>query len=78
MSTLRKDRGHIGVDFLAVNHHRCDTLANVLRVLHFDFVGSTAELTGHLEAVPLGGMQGFTIRPLKLARTPMMNCVAAW
>ena len=56
--TLREDRGHIRVNLLAIDDHLGDTLAHVLRVLHFDFVGSTAELAGHLEAVPLGGDAG--------------------
>ena len=66
MNPLRENRCHISVNLLAIDDHLGDTLAHVLRVLHFDFVGSAL------------GMQGFTIRPLKLARTPMMNCVAAW
>ena len=47
MGTLRKDRGHISVNLLAIDDHLSDTLAHVLRVLHFDFVGSAAELTGY-------------------------------
>ena len=52
MDTLRKDRSDVGIDFLTVNNHLCHTLADVIRVLHRDLVGSTAELTGSFETGP--------------------------
>ena len=50
--TLRKDRSDVGIDFLTVNNHLCNALADVIRVLHRDLVSSTAELTGSFEASP--------------------------
>ena len=50
--TLREHRCDVGIDFLTVNNHLGHTLADVVRVLHRDLVGSTAELTGGFEAIP--------------------------